>query len=936
MKTKIYKILAFLTTIFIFNIANANVDVTNSFWYTYDCNSDWWILHTTFNLGWHHLYKRDYKIDLPWIIEIADENHITTSKNLNVSISWCNYKINSCNIFTYWEWKDTNNDKDFFNLSIETDWNISKNNNIIEISWKNWNNSSLKTTIIYSWKEYNFNWNSVFIELNEENIKLNNKIIEFFTNKIYNWTKEFYYEISNDNKNIFLKRKIFKRINTWTTRSSNNVYDTFEAYKWNNVGFALSSNKDTQGPDYTTWLNYWDYTQHYYTTTKVKLYSVDLWCNKEEYSDWETHVNIDSFDWTLSWIIEPEFSWPVKINWECQKFNWTCSNSSNWSIKIFSTDKIALDGLRYSQVWEIWWNKIWVDSIEFTLKKRDQLTYLKKKINISKKTGIWDFWVLNFNDFEILNWSDNLLTKTWNYWVELVLYSWNQIVWTYSFPLIIVPNYEYTKTRTLEKVWNLWFANNSDNYNFCQNITDSFWNKYNNLWDIDVEILWNWFYLNQVNNIWEWLNIYNKTFNDSKLCFSVKSYSPWENNITFYSNFKKYDLDWNFVWNKQINITENISFLKPFITNDFSIINANKKLEIWPSLNMNLEIMPKSILKDYSINDFSNNINLWDTINHEFTKQPVSIQNNNLKYSFTIDAKTNNWIDVAPSIVLDKNPIISYIIDWKSIKYYVNKSTNPNNNDKLSLSWVKWISGIKVVWTSQTTWKSDATNNIVNFSDLSKSTLRASVKKNTSIITKWLSAWKLSNWVIYYNWDKKTSAIQSEIWFSNIETLVIKNWNLIIDQNNLWWNKDKFWIIVTRDDNSKTNLWNIYITPWVTYIKSSIYADWWIISSNNSWIPYTSDTDERTNILNNQLIIKWSILTRNTIWWAVNAWWKYILPGWETTTDFNSAMIYDLNYLRRSNNWWDSNKLLNNNNSNNVVIIYNSLIQTNPPKWFWN
>ena len=45
-------------------------------------------------------------------------------------------------------------------------------------------------------------------------------------------------------------------------------------------------------------------------------------------------------------------------------------------------------------------------------------------------------------------------------------------------------------------------------------------------------------------------------------------------------------------------------------------------------------------------------------------------------------------------------------------------------------------------------------------------------------------------------------------------------------------------------------------------------------------------------------------------------------------------MIYDLNYLRRSNNLWDSNKTLNNNNSDNVVIIYNSSIQTNPPKWF--
>ncbi|MDD4151924.1 MAG: hypothetical protein PHR68_04885, partial [Candidatus Gracilibacteria bacterium] len=675
-----------------------------------------------------------------------------------------------------------------------------------------------------------------------------------------------------------------------------------------------------------------DYTQHYYTTTKVKLYSVDLGCNQEEYSDGDKNINVDSFDGTLSGIIEPKFSGPVKVNGECQKFNGACSESNNGSIKIFSTDKITLDGLKYSQVGEIGGNKIGVDSIEFTLKKRDQLTYLKKKINITKKTSVGDFGILNFNDFEILNGSDNLLTKIGNYGAELILYSGDQIVGTYSFPLIVAPNYEYTKVGTLEKNGNGGFANNLDNYSFCQNITDSFGNKYNDLGDIDVDILGNGFYLDQINNIGEGLNLYNKTFNDSKLCFSVKSYSPGNKNITFYSNFKKYNLDGNFIGNKQINIDENISFLKPFITSDFSITNANKKLEIGPSLNMNLEIIAKSILKDYSINDFSNNINLLDIVNHEFIKQPLSIQNNNLKYSFTIDAKTSNGIDAAPSIILDKNPIISYIIDGKNIKYYVNKSTDSNNDDKLSLSGVKGVSGIKIIGTSQTSGKSATINNIVNFSDLSKSTMRAIVKKNAAIITKGLTAGKIVNGVIYYNGDKKISDIN----LSGVETLIIKNGNLIIDQNNLGLNKDKFGVIVTRDDNSKTNLGNIYITPGVTYIKSSIYADGGIISSNDSGIPYMSDTDERTNDLDKQLVIKGSILTRNTIGGAVNAGGKYILPGGETTTNFDTAMIYDLNYLRRFNIGWESNKSLNNNNSNNVVIIYNSLIQTNPPKGFSN
>ncbi len=627
---------------------------------------------------------------------------------------------------------------------------------------------------------------------------------------------------------------------------------------------------------------------------------------------------------------KPSKFWNVKIEW--------CNEISG---EYYCLAKTSIDfKVSLSELWFDWTNSQWINSLKVGVNNRANTSQLS--------TNSWK----NFADFiQTANYtsnisiSDNYFEQKGTYTLEISGKWWN---WAYIYQITpiykklhILPNNDFKVASTSVSSTSLYW-NNSDNYIVTANITDSFGNKLDTNYAVnEASIIWEWFDINKIDSWfqWEWLKISWSDFSSNKFTFDLKSVVPWSKSVNFKIAIPEHEMISSLpakITKKELNFSENIIFNKPFITTDFSIENASKRLEIWPSLNMVLTwIINKwfSTEPSYSINDFSNNIKLTDNTNHRFEKFPSSIQTNNLKYSFTIDAATNAGLNIAPSINLDKNPVISYTLDWKEIKYYINKSTDPNNDDKLSLSWVKWISWIKIVGTAQTTWKAATTNNIVNFSDLSKSTLRLSVKKNVSLLTKWLSAEKLVNGVIYYNGNKKISDIN----LAWVETLIIKNWNLIIDSNNLGWIKEKFGIIVTRDDNSKTNLWNIYLTPWVTYIKASIYADGWLISSNYSGSPYTSDTDERTNELEKQLIIKWSILTRNTIGWAVK-WdsWKYILPGWEQTTDFNKAMMYDLNYLRRSNNWWDSitNKTLNNNNSNNVVIIYNSSIQTNPPKWF--
>lgn len=104
----------------------------------------------------------------------------------------------------------------------------------------------------------------------------------------------------------------------------------------------------------------------------------------------------------------------------------------------------------------------------------------------------------------------------------------------------------------------------------------------------------------------------------------------------------------------------------------------------------------------------------------------------------------------------------------------------------------------------------------------------------------------------------------------DIGLLVVKDANVII--NWIKYYMKKIGIIVLKD-NYNTNSdyianWNVYVTSNVSSINAIIYADWWFISANSSWIPYTTDSTSRSIELNNQLFMKWSLFTRNTIGWG--------------------------------------------------------------------
>jgi len=204
------------------------------------------------------------------------------------------------------------------------------------------------------------------------------------------------------------------------------------------------------------------------------------------------------------------------------------------------------------------------------------------------------------------------------------------------------------------------------------------------------------------------------------------------------------------------------------------------------------------------------------------------------------------------------------------------------------------------------------------------------------------------NWVKYYNWDLNWWDDYVMYWDNpSFETLIVKNANVVITKTQLNLNWNKLWIIVLSDwynvKEDFSDVWNILIDKWVKYIDASFYADGWIISSEETSTdvhkPFITNNALRTSKLQKQLVIKWSIFTRNTIWWSVEAGWFYKLPWGRKCSVFDIAMIYDLNYIRVWNEWCididESGDCTWAGEYNDpFVIIYNPSIQTNPPKWF--
>lgn len=312
---------------------------------------------------------------------------------------------------------------------------------------------------------------------------------------------------------------------------------------------------------------------------------------------------------------------------------------------------------------------------------------------------------------------------------------------------------------------------------------------------------------------------------------------------------------------------------------------------------------------------------LWNVAQSKYIIEQTAYENN---FPDEIHITSSPYVEIK---ILGKNNI------QKLAKYFISPEKN------IYTAWLsreEWgLNRIYIEWPKQSVGKDKYVTNHINIlwedSKYSPNYLRDQIYKNASYLTRNMPAQEASshdtNNNIKYIIGKNVKL--SEI-RGNWDTLIIKNGNLIIDQDFNTENLNKAIIVFGDIYNSG----NIFITPNVVYISAHIYADGGLSSVQNNGQTFPYINSDRSLALNKQIVFYGSIFTQNTVGWAVKATQneaKYYLPSLHqnnildaTTENLAKAIPYDLAFLRMDNKGYDSaNASRNKWRQEAVVIIFN-------------
>lgn len=212
-------------------------------------------------------------------------------------------------------------------------------------------------------------------------------------------------------------------------------------------------------------------------------------------------------------------------------------------------------------------------------------------------------------------------------------------------------------------------------------------------------------------------------------------------------------------------------------------------------------------------------------------------------------------------------------------------------------------------------------------------------------------------WTVWDNnwlWNKwKNLLIQNDSFFSSVSPtdyqvpikwkniIIVKWWNVYINADiynkdyKTWGDKDNLLVIVAkRDSTNKQNGGNIYVNPSVTNIDAVLIADWSLLSYD--WTNALNSKKD-WDLLRRQLLIHWSLITKNTIWenmavygtdeyiWDKKSDWVTSKPIWSKTPSeyYNLANFRVSNLAYASYNsseicWWDDTRVIINSTSWNA------------------
>lgn len=542
-------------------------------------------------------------------------------------------------------------------------------------------------------------------------------------------------------------------------------------------------------------------------------------------------------------------------------------------------------------------------------------------------------------DVKTVNVPCNPMTRIGTYKVDFTTtdYVGNSITQTYT-----VTIYPSNNLAPIVQVWEAKdskYANDTDTYTYKMNVKDIYGNPIygKNIDYVNQEWLSPTFQTiktDMVNFLWDDALIEDYTGPISSTGyyeFSLKSYAPGQFDESFQLRLKKWDNNYVDI-PAQDNLVyadngEKNSFRKPFYSL-LHIVGDDFKIGTMQVLELLVTRDNCTLCGWYTISEYKDTlVGTGDYIVEEKRNERDLTTNPRVDMALNYAGNTNvgsgvPWVEV--------HPYITYPLSGKNISFYITQNYNGFANDSVVLAGAKFL-GVKVIGTIQGTGKQELTGQDTNFADLTKSTLRDTIRKNAITLARSMPSGTTANGVHYEEWDY---SISGDLPY---ETLIVKNGNVTIE-DDLNTSGEKLWIIIIKDNSQDETIGNLYIKPNVKYIDAVIYADGSARSVDNAGNEYGLDSPTRTIDLNNQLFLLGSLFTKNTIWGAIGTAGSFILPGGYKTTDFDKAVQYDLNYIRTGNDGWDRNGNMIADEDEyqdfSFIIWYNTEIQSNPPKWF--
>ena len=492
-----------------------------------------------------------------------------------------------------------------------------------------------------------------------------------------------------------------------------------------------------------------------------------------------------------------------------------------------------------------------------------------------------------------------------------------------------------TQTTISSHEYDTKYANAQEFYNYTLTLRDQFsnpisWKTISNLSHDCTNYTWCSRIINNVNwNTETWQssliisNISWVSNDDWEITFQLLSRAPWVFTNVFWFDLQDWDDEYQNIWpviRRYVSSDDTNSFNRLFV---WALEVSDDEGDTWwalPSygteLDYRLVITSPFWVSSMSTNvsNFSESIRAYDSelsfvewvsaISWLNTKTP-SFQAR-INTSDTADQLWTPWLQLSNQSN-QTDVLINYNIQSNLITTYL--SQNDSAADRTPISVINdtddiflWV---EIIWLLQWLWNTVITWQEANISNISTSDARNQIRRNAVTQTRWMQNWDVINGVRYVTGDVSLSWQIS--WY---ETLVVQNGNITINWN-LNTNQENLWIIVLSDnynvDSGYQDTWNVYVTPNVTEIYGAIYADGALVSVDSSWNPYPWDSSARNNELRNQLYLKGSLFTRNTIWWGILSDWVYTLPWGRTiqanNENFRIALSYDLNYIRR---WRDN------------------------------